>query len=67
MPGCYLTREGLKFFLSKLEDRLNTKTKYFPDTDQNLSFRSGIEHQVMALIRAISLEDASAYHPLKIR
>ena len=67
MPGCYLTKEGLKFFLSKLEDRLNTKTKYFPDTDQNLSFRSGMEHQVMALIRAISSGDASDYHPLKIR
>ena len=50
-PGCYLTREGLKKFLAKLEARLQMKMKYLPYISYEVGFRHGISLQMDRLIK----------------
>lgn len=41
-PGCYLTRDGLKLFLNKLERKFQTEVRYLKSVDYPVSFRRGI-------------------------
>lgn len=66
-PGCYLTRNGLKKYLSKLEKKLQTEVRYLPYVDYAVSFRRGISLQLNLLVNAIEAGDASLYKPLEIR
>ena len=66
-PGCYLTRNGLKIFLNKLNSKLKTKMRYLDYVEYPVSFRQGIALQIDALARAIEAEDASIYKPIEIR
>lgn len=66
-PGCFLTRTGLKIFLNKLNNKLQTKMKYLNYIDYPVTFRQGITFQVEALTKAISMEDDSVYKPIVIR
>lgn len=66
-PGCYLTKNGLKIFLVKLEKKLQTEVKYLSYVDYPVSFRRGIALQMDMLVRAIEAEDASIYRPIEIR
>ncbi len=66
-PGCYLTRNGIKLYLSKLESKFQTEVKYLNYIDYAVSFRRGIALQINALVKAIEEEDASLYKPIEIR
>lgn len=66
-PGCYLTRNGIKLYLSKLEVKLQTEVKYLNYIDYAVSFRRGIALQISTLVKAIEEEDASLYKPIEIR
>ena len=66
-PGCFLTRNGLKIFLNKLNNKLQTKTKYLNYVDYPVTFRQGIVLQTEALVKAITAEDDFLYRPIVIR
>ena len=66
-PGCFLTRNGLKIFLIKLNNKLQTKMKYLDYVDYPVTFRQGIVLQTEALMKAIDGEDDSLYRPIIIR
>lgn len=66
-PGCFLTRNGIKKYLSKLEKKLQTEVRYLDYVDYPVSFRRGISLQLECLIRAIENEDAGMYKPIEIR
>ena len=66
-PGCFLTKEGMKIFLSKLEKKLQTEVRYLEYIDYAVSFRRGIALQLETLIRAMESEDVSVYKPIRIR
>ena len=66
-PGCFLTRNGLKIFLGKMENKLSTKAKYLPNVDYSVSFRYGIALQIDSLIKAMEAHDARLYKPIEIR
>lgn len=66
-PGCYLSRNGLKIFLNKLERKLQTEIRYLKYVDYPVSFRRGILLQMECLARAIEEEEADLYEPILIR
>lgn len=45
-PGCFLTKNGLKTYLSKLEKKLRTEVRYLNYIDYAVSFRRGIVLQI---------------------
>lgn len=66
-PGCYLTKSGLKVFLAKLENKLQTKVKYLRTVSYAVSFRQGIYLQIDNLLNAMENEDAAVFQPIEIR
>lgn len=66
-PGCFLTRNGIKLYLSKLEKKLLTEVRYLSYVDYAVSFRRGIALQLDLLVKAIEAGDASIYKPIEIR
>lgn len=66
-PGCYLTRDGIKIYLKKLEKKLQTDVKYLDYVDYAVSFRRGIALQMSFLVKAIENADADIYKPIEIR
>lgn len=66
-PGCFLTRNGIKIYLSKLEKKLQTEVRYLDYVDYPVSFRRGISLQLDKLVKAIEEGDASLYKPIEIR
>jgi len=66
-PGCFLTKEGLKIYLKKLEKKLQTKVNYLSYAPYPVTFRRAIALQTARLAKAISEGDASVYEPLIIR
>lgn len=66
-PGCFLTKNGIKLFLGKLEKKLKTEVKYLTYVDYSVSFRRGISLQMDMLVKAVETGDASIYQPIEIR
>lgn len=66
-PGCFLTRDGIKRYLSKLEKKFQTEVRYLSYIDYAVSFRRGIALQLDMLVKAIENGDASIYKPIEIR
>ena len=66
-PGCYLTKDGLKIFLNKLERKLQTEVRYLPYVEYAVSFRRAIFLQMEKLSKAIETGDISFYEPIQIR
>lgn len=66
-PGCFLTRNGIKIYLSKLERKLQTEVRYLSYIDYAVSFRRAIALQLDLLVKAIETGDASIYKPIEIR
>ena len=66
-PGCFITRNGLKKYLNKLERKLQTRVRYLTYYDHEVSFRYAMDLQIGQLIKAIEEEDASIYEPIRIR
>lgn len=66
-PGCYLTKDGLKSYLPKLERKFQTEVRYLKYVDYAVSFRRGIFLQIERLAKAIEEGDAKLYEPIIIR
>lgn len=66
-PGCFLNKNGIKVYLSKLEKKLQTEVRYLSYVDYTVSFRRGIDLQVNCLVKAIEEGDAALYKPIEIR
>lgn len=66
-PGCYITKDGLKLYLNKLERKFQTEVRYLKYVDYAVSFRRGIFLQMEHLAKAIEEGDASLYKPIIIR
>ena len=66
-PGCFMTRNGIQTYLSKLEKKLQTEVRYLNYVDYAVSFRRGIALQMNMLVKAIEEENASLYKPIEIR
>ena len=66
-PGCYLTKDGLKLYLNKLERKFQTEVRYLKYVDYAVSFRRGIFLQMEQLSKAIEEGDAGLYEPIVIR
>lgn len=58
-PGCYITKDGLKLYLNKLERKFQTEVRYLKYVDYAVSFRRGIFLQMEHLAKAIEEGDAS--------
>lgn len=52
-PGCFLTRDGIRTYLSKLEKKFQTEVRYLGYVDYAVSFRRGIALQADLLVKAI--------------
>lgn len=66
-PGCYLSKNGMKKYLNKLEKKLQTEVRYLTYIDYSVSFRQAIALQINQLVKAIETEDVSCYEPIQIR
>ncbi len=66
-PGCFLTKNGIRTYLSKLEKKLQTEVRYLSYVDYAVSFRRGISLQLDTLVKAIERGDASLYKSIEIR
>lgn len=66
-PGCFLTKNGIKLYLTKLEKKLQTKVRYLDYVDYSVSFRRGMDLQLDMLVRAIENADPNLYQPVEIR
>jgi len=60
----FLTKDGMKIFLKKYENRLNRENSYL---GKKMSFRQCIWYQVNELVKAINMNCAELYKPVLIR
>ena len=66
-PGCYLTKEGMRKFIAKLEKKFQTEVKYLGYISYPVTFRRAITLQIENLVRAIENQDPEMYQPIEIR
>ena len=66
-PGVYLTKEGFKVYIGKLENKFRTKNKYLSYIDYSVNFRRAMDLQVNQLVKAIEEENVDSYKPIIIR
>ncbi len=66
-PGVFLTKEALKSYLKKLENKFRADNHYLNYIDRGVSFRQALDLQVGQLIKAMEAEDAMVYMPVIIR
>lgn len=66
-PGYFLSKEGMKIFINKLESKERTDTRYLTYIDYSVNFRRAIDLQVGQLVKAIEAEDFTIYEPVRIR
>lgn len=65
--GVFLTKEGLKIFIKKFEDRLKQHNSYLTYVDYPLTFRESLQFQVGSLVKAIEENDSTIYRAILIR
>ena len=63
----YLTKDGFKKFIEKMEKKLHADNNYLPYVDYRVSFRRALDLQVNQLCQAIETGDAKLYKPILIR
>ena len=66
-PGCYITRDGLKSYLNKLERKFQTEIPLFEIHRLCSQFSRAILLQMERLTKAIEEGDADLYEPVIIR
>ena len=66
-PGVFLTKHGFKTYISKLEEKFHTTSKYISYVDYDVSFRRAMDLQIQQLCYAIESGDPSLYMPVRIR
>ena len=64
--GVYLTSEGFKLFIRKLENKLAQRNSYIQEEGE-VNFRRALDLQTMAFCHAIEEEQADLYRPILIR
>ena len=64
---CTITDNALKIYLSKLENKMQTKSKYLKYIDKEVSFREAIWHQADRLSRTIDRGNVALYQPINVR
>ena len=65
--GIYLKQEAHKIFIKKINDKMLSQQKYIESVDYEVTFRRGIDLQVINLVHAIEEGDLSLYSPIRIR
>ncbi len=65
--GCYLTGDGLKKYLIKLEDKMRVTVKYFVGYEIEATYRKLIWHQAEKLAIAIDNNDPALYTTIVAR
>lgn len=63
----YLTRDGMKIFVSKIERKFQSSSNYLCSEQTTHYFRRGIYLQSVALTKAIEERNVDVYTPLYIR
>ena len=63
----YLTSEGMKIFLRKLELKFRQEVKYLKYVEHPVSFRRAIELQINCFAHVLDENDIEAYEPIVIR
>lgn len=66
-PGIYLSKNGFKSYVGKLEDKFHADNRYLSYVDYAVSFRRALDLQVNAFCRAMECDDPSLYKPVQIR
>lgn len=67
LNGYYLNKDGLKIFLNKYDNKMNTMVKYLDYVEYRTSFRKSIDLQINQLVKAIENEDATIYEAVYLR
>lgn len=65
--GVYLTNDGMKIFIKKMENKMRQQQKYLSFVDYSVSFRRAMDLQIRSFVQAMQEQDVSMYHPLWIR
>lgn len=65
--GVFLTKEGMRIFVNKLEKKLSSRANYLCSNEPAAYFRRGVYLQSLALVRAIENNNVEEYVPLYIR
>jgi CRISPR-associated protein Cas1 len=65
--GVYISKNGMKVILKKLEAKFMAKNRYLSYADYPISFRRAIELQVGELAKAIESGNHEQYSPIRIR
>jgi hypothetical protein len=63
----FLTKDGLKKFIRKFEERLKQHNSYLNYIDYPLSFRESLQFQVGTLVKSIEENDYDIYRAVTIR
>lgn len=66
-PGVFLTKEGFKAYVKKLETKFRTESKYLSYVEYSVSFRKALDLQVNQLVKAIEADEPELYKPIIIR
>lgn len=66
-PGFFLTKEGKKIFIDKLEKKERTEITYLSYITYPVTFKKSMELQVNSLVHAIEEENIDIYQPVRIR
>lgn len=62
-----LTKEGLKCFVSKIEEKMRTRNRYISYINMDVSFREAMDYQIDRLIQSMETDSPDIYCPIKIR
>lgn len=65
--GVYLTQDGMRIYIRKLEMKFRQRNRYLNYVKQSTTFRRAIEFQVNAFARVLDNNDINAYDPIRIR
>ncbi|GHV44919.1 CRISPR-associated endonuclease Cas1 [Synergistales bacterium] len=65
--GVFLDKEGMKIFISKLEKKFTTLSRYLDYVDYPVEFRRALNMQSMEMAKAIEQGEAGIYSPVVIR
>ncbi len=65
--ACFLSKDGMRLLLAKLEAKLQKKVKYLTRISYPVSFRHAIFLQTDALVHAMEERNASVYEPIEVR
>lgn len=63
----YLTNEGKRIFIEKMEKRLQREIEYLEYLAYPVSFRQALDHQIEQFCKCLETGNVNDYYPVKIR